>query len=50
MIGNNHCGNSCRDEFERRSDLHNVLCRQYYEERVVDIFTQKIQSEYYGGN
>ena len=27
-----------------------VLCRRYYEEHVVAIFAQQMQSEYYGGN
>ena len=48
MIGTNHCGNTHRESFKRCSTKQYVLCCRDYAERVVAIFAQKIQSEYYG--
>ena len=36
--------------FKRRELFKDVLCRRDYEERVVESFSNQIQSEYYGGN
>ena len=39
-----------RTAFKRRELFQYVLCRRDYAERVVARFSNKIQSEYYGGN
>ena len=36
--------------FKRRESFQDVLCRRGYAERLVAIFANQIQSEYYGGN
>ena len=36
--------------FKRRELFQDVLCCRDYSERVVAIFSNQIQSEYYGGN
>ena len=46
----NHCGNHFRTAFKRHKSFQDVLCRRDYDERLVAIFDQKIQSEYCGGN
>ena len=50
ILGTNNCGNTRREEFKRRRENQDVLCRHGYAERVVAISAQQIQSEYYGGN
>ena len=50
ILGNNHCGNSCREEFKRRRENQDVLCRRDYDDRVVASFSHQIKSEYYGRN
>ena len=45
-----HYGNTHREAFKRRSDFQDVLCRLDCKERVVSMFAQQIQYEYYGGN
>ena len=50
IIGNNHCVNTLREAFKRRSAEQDVFCCRDYFERVVAIFAHQIQSEYYGGN
>ena len=36
--------------FKLRESFQDVLCRRDYAERLVAIFAQQIQSEYYGAN
>ena len=50
ILGTNHCGGSHRTAFKRRESFQDVLCCRDYNERVVDIFSNQMQSEYYGGN
>ena len=50
IIGTNHCGEIWRIAFKRRELFQNTLCRRDYAEKLVTIFSHKIQSEYYGGN
>ena len=50
ILGTNHCGEIRRTAFKRRELFQDVLCRRDYVERVVAIFPNRIQSEYYGGN
>ena len=50
ILGTNHCGEMRRTAFKRCESFQDVLCRLDYSERVVANFTNKIQSEYYGGN
>ena len=45
ILGTNHCGNTPREAFKRRSAKQDVLCRHDYAERGVDIFVHQIQSE-----
>ena len=48
--GTNHCGEIIRIDFKRRELFQDILCCQYYDERLVARFSHQIQSEYYGGN
>ena len=50
ILGKNHCGEMRCTAFKRCESFQDVLCRLDYSERVVANFTNKIQSEYYGGN
>ena len=50
IIGTNQCGELRRTSFKRRELFQDVLCRRDYAEKVVAIFSNQIQSEYYGGN
>ena len=50
ILGTHHCGKEKREEFKLRGNVHDVLCRCDYVERVVSIFYHQSQSEYYGGN
>ena len=50
ILGLNHCGEMRRTAFKRRELFQDVLCRRDYSDRVVVIFSNQIQSEYYGGN
>ena len=50
ILGMNHCGDSRRTAFKRRESFQDVLCCRYYAERVVAIFANQIQSEYYDVN
>ena len=50
ILGTNHCGELRRTAFKRRELFQYVLYRRYYAERVVESFSNQIQSEYYGGN
>ena len=50
ILGNNNCGNTCREAFKCCSAKQDVLCRHGYVERVVASFAHQIQYEYYGGN
>ena len=50
IIGTNHCGEIRRTAFKRCELYQYVLCRRYYAYMVVESFTNKIKSEYYGGN
>ena len=44
ILGTNHCGEMQRTAFKRRELFQDVLCRHYYDERVVAIFANQIQS------
>ena len=48
ILGTNHCGEMRRTTFKRRELFQDVLCRRDYAERVLAIFSDQIQSEYYG--
>ena len=50
ILGSNHFGDSHRTAFKRRESFQYLLCRRYYDDRVVYIFNHQIQSEYCGGN
>ena len=50
ILGTHHCGKEHQDTFNRWGNLHDVLFRNDYSERVVSSFSHKIQSEYNGGN
>ena len=50
ILGTNHCGELQRTAFKRRELFQYVLYRRDYAERVVESFSNQIQSEYYGGN
>ena len=50
ILGTNHCGEIRRTAFKRRELFQDVICCRDYAERVVAIFDNKTQSEYYGGN
>ena len=50
ILGTNHCGELRRTAFKRRELFQDVLCHRDYSERVVAIFANQIQSEYYGEN
>ena len=43
--GDNHCGNTRRESFKRRSTKQYVSCCRNYYEIVVDSFAHQIQSE-----
>ena len=42
ILGTHHCDRERYDTFKRRGDSQNVLCRRYYEERLVYFFSNKI--------
>ena len=50
ILGTNHCGEMRCTAFKRHELFQDVICLRYYAERVVAIFVNQIQSEYYGGN
>ena len=50
VLVTHNCGKILRDAFKRCAKFQDVLCRWDYAERVVAIFTNQIQSEYYGRN
>ena len=50
ILGTNHCGEMRFTAFKRSELFQDVLCRRDYAERLVAIFSNQIQSEYYGGN
>ena len=50
IIGTHHCGNTRQGEFKSRPNFQDVLYRYNNEERVVAIFANQIQSEFYHGN
>ena len=50
ILGTNHCGEMQRTALKRCEIFQDVLCRCDCAERVVDSFSNQIQSEYYGGN
>ena len=50
ILGTNHCGEIRRIAFKQRELFQDVLCRRDYAERVVSIFSNQIQSQYYGVN
>ena len=50
IFGNHYCAKERCGEFKCQGNLHDVLCRRDYAERVVSSFAHQIKSEYYGGN
>ena len=50
ILGTNHCDEMQRTAFKRRELFQDTLCLRDYAEKLVTIFSHKIQSEYYGGN
>ena len=50
ILGTNHCGETRRTDFKRRDLFQDILCRRDYDERLVESFSNQIQSEYYGVN
>ena len=50
ILGKNHCGEMRCTAFKRCELFQDVLCHSDYAERIVAIFANKIQSEYYGVN
>ena len=44
ILRTHHCGKERHGEFKRRGNLHDVLCRRDYIERVVSSFDHQIQS------
>ena len=50
ILGTNNSSEMRHTAFKRRALFQDVLCRRDYAERVVSSFSNKIQSEYYGGN
>ena len=50
ILGTHHCDKERSDAFKRQVNLHDVLCRFYYADRVVSIFAHQFQSQYYDGN
>ena len=50
IIGTHPCGKTRRDAFKFLSKFQYVSCRRDYNEHVVAIFANQIQSEYYDGN
>ena len=43
ILETNHCGNTCREEFKRRREFKDVLCRSDYADRVIASFSYQIQ-------
>ena len=50
ILGTNHFDEMRRTAFKRYELFQDILCRRDYDERLVAIFDNHIQSEYYGGN
>ena len=50
ILGTNHCGYSRQTAFKCLESYQDVLCHRDYAERLVAIFSNQIQSEYYGVN
>ena len=50
ILGTNHCGAMRRIAFKQRELFIYGLCCRDYSERIVAIFANQIQSEYYDGN
>ena len=50
ILGTHQCVNMLRDVFRYRLAFQDLLCHSDYAELVVARFSQKIKSEYYGGN
>ena len=44
ILGTNHCGEMRRTDFKRRELFQYVICCREYDERVVAIFANQIQS------
>ena len=45
IIGTHHWGNTRQEAFNICSDFQDMLCRRYYIEHVVTIFSHQIQYE-----
>ena len=50
ILCRNNCGEMRRTDFKQCESFQDVLCRHYYDERLVASFANQIQSEYYCGN
>ena len=50
ILGTQHCVKDLHEALKKIRKYHYVLCRRDYDEIIVSIFEQQIQSEYYGGN
>ena len=44
ILDTNHCGESRHTAFKLRESFQDMLCRRDYAERVVDSFSNQIQS------
>ena len=44
ILGTNNCVESRQTAFKRRKSFQDILCRRDYAYRVVDIFSNQIQS------
>ena len=44
ILGTHHYGKELREEFNRRGELHNILCWFDYSKQVVSSFSNQIQS------
>ena len=45
ILGTNHCGEMRRTAFKQHELFQDVLCRHYYDERVVASFANQIKPE-----
>ena len=50
ILGTNHCGEMRSTALKGHELFQDVLCPRDYAERLVAIFSNQIQSEYYGVN
>ena len=48
ILGTHHCGKEYSEAFRCRGFYQDLTCCHDYEESLVEIFSNQIQSEYYG--